>query len=189
MVGAVGSDQYMHARMRAIGKTPAQCDSLVRLIKSDPVLSDANLSGNLRRAIIEAHQSTWYQCSPCPEYFQARTGVRPGDPFADVLWCLLVGKVAHEVHLGLVAEGLAPELLRDGGCHPLQAPVNADSRVVLREVSFVDDAAYPLKADSVEGLIEATSSTAAVVTKVYARFGLQLSYEPNKTAAMLTVFW
>ena len=108
LVGAIGSDQDLHARVRAIGKTSDQSGSLVRLIKSDPVLSDANLSGNLRRAIIEAHQSTWYQCSPCPEYFQARTGVRPGDPFADVLWCLLVGKVAREVHLGLVVEGLAP---------------------------------------------------------------------------------
>eukprot|EP00969_Alexandrium_andersonii_P054846 2416740-Alexandrium_andersonii.AAC.1 len=84
--------------------------------------------------------------------FTARTGTRPGDPFGDVLWCLLAGRVASEIHLALETDGLVPSVPFDPAVSCLSSsPSDGASVVAVREVAYVDDVAYPIAAGTAGG--------------------------------------
>eukprot|EP00969_Alexandrium_andersonii_P092973 4104376-Alexandrium_andersonii.AAC.1 len=93
--------------------------------------------------------------------FTAHAGTRPGDPFGDMLWCLLADRVASEIHFALETESLVPSIPFDSAVSCLSPPSDGASGVAVREVAYVDDVAYPVAAGTARGACLLYTSDAA----------------------------
>ena len=173
---------------RVCGGDRGRVQAVLALVYSEPVLCDANISAHLRRAVMDAHAANWFTVAQCDGLFEAHTGTRPGDPFGDVVYCLFAGKEMQEIHERLLDGGLCDSIPFGCFVSMLGEPRVRDRVAVVREISYIDDAVLPVSASVPGLLLHKVASTCSVVASTFRKFGLSLSFEPNKSAVLIRLF-
>ena len=113
---------------------------------------------------------TWYAIPDSSEVMGPRTGSRPGDPIADVLFGMIMSRCLQVINQRLEEQGLANEPF----CPEHVQPPN---------VTWVDDVAFCVHG-SPQDLVSRTIHTTAVIFDTMTEHGFSLSLGPGKTAVM-----
>eukprot|EP00435_Cladocopium_sp_Y103_P021751 s2648_g5.t1 len=137
-------------------------------------------SDMVRRAtessIIEGHvaaslATTWFLVPHSKQVHAPRTGSRPGDPSADILFGFVMAHLLEKVHERSAEVGI--QLVQDTEYGPVSS-----------SVAWVDDLAIGIMVPA-EKLVMSTCMVLSILIDVATEHGLQLSYGKGKTAAML----
>ena len=113
-------------------------------------------------------------------------GVAPGIPLADVTFGIVASRIARRVRQKLAENNLQTSFdsERAAALLGLQLPEEFAGRILVEDVSYVDDSVYLVSARA-EDLVDKVARTMAVVDSVYAQHGFVLGLRPDKSAVVL----
>ena len=101
-------------------------------------------------------------------------GTKPGDPLADLIFCIAFFQYQQEPQQALLDEGLVIHLPRPGPF--LSEPCNDFvESITFGTLAFFDDFFVPLVTDSPAGLLEDIQKTVACLILVGHRFGTSVN--------------
>jgi hypothetical protein len=144
-------------------------------------------AGEWQRALTaEQLSSTWLATEGLEKIVNAARGTKPGDPLADIIFNFVLSRVLARVDGRLAQEELV-EYMDWNGCNSICPRAGDDSpvRVRITEISFMDDVAAMLLADSPESILIKLARATAVITDTFTEFGLVLNFLQGKTEALV----
>ena len=114
----------------------------------------------------------------------AHAGTKPGDPLADLIFCIAFFQYQQEVQEALLDEGILTHLTRPG---PFLLELRDDfvESMPFGTPAFFDDFFVSLVNDSPAGLLEDIQKTVACLISVGRRFGFSINTSEGKTEAMI----
>ena len=122
-----------------------------------------------------------------------RTGTRPGDPLADLVFALAFAEAQADVARALAAEGLDATLpLREGGVFADHTPqvvavASPALEIPVLHPTFMDDTVLPVLASNCVELISRTQRTMEIVVSIFRLHGLEVNFCPGKTEALFLI--
>ena len=111
-------------------------------------------------------------------------GTKPGDPLADLIFCVAFFQYQQELKQALLDEGLLIHLPRPGP-FSLESCDDLVESIAFGTPAFFDDFFVPLVYDSPAGLLEDIQMTVACLISVGHRFGISINTSEGKTEAMI----
>eukprot|EP00438_Fugacium_kawagutii_P008115 Skav222136 [mRNA] locus=scaffold1181:973586:979189:+ [translate_table: standard] len=167
------------------GASPRLQELILTNAKALPALHRAQASDHLIHVTRGLHLLTWFVCEHEAHNVALTTcGSRPGDPVADVLFNLVMGRVMRQIEQKLQAEDLLESL-----------PLHADQPLPLRckginEVHFsgqawVDDLIFMTSSDRPEDLCPRIARITSIVQQELAGMGIQINLNQGKSEAIV----
>ena len=120
----------------------------------------------------------WYNNSWCthefiPNVLNTTAGSAAGIPLADLMYSLAMSRVLLTMRKALACASLDSTLRFSDGSIPL------------KDVSFVDDMALPVIADSASQIVHKVSQITSIVFVVFRLYGMELNFSPGKSAGIM----
>ena len=146
---------------------PTAYADFVEAISESNLLRDASVPEVLQQLVLSTLSNSWFLIPGATELCVPKTGTRPGDPLADLLFSFAMSQILFEVYVELDAAGCL-QLAEDSPCG----------------TTWADDTCILLAGDA-ESLDTRTATAFSVVHMALLRHGLTPSYGPGKTAAVM----
>lgn len=154
---------------------PDTCwDAFQRNMEEGPFLTRASSSRLLHEGVATALGHSWFILPNGTRVQRPRTGSRPGDPNADVLFGFLMAHVIEQVNARLQLAGLLETAEGDGSCEH-------------HNLTWVDDSTFLIKGNGPD-LIPRALHALSIVADVMIERGMRLSYGAGKTAILPMIF-
>ena len=96
VVPCTGSDDAIAHLFLALKLDTGTIHTLAKLLAEPTVLADAGLPKIFEQAVSLHFEATWFQIEGVDLFATATCGTRPGHPFADRIFNLLLGKIVCE---------------------------------------------------------------------------------------------
>ena len=136
----------------------------------------------LHDLVEEQHASTHFGIRSLDHCTAAtKKGTRPGDPWGDIIWNILMASIAKEIDAQLIEQGLVDAM----PCADIGLGKEVGGRVHIPGVIFVDDHAVPISTDDPALLLSKLSKVASIVITTLQKHGLTTNMLPTKTAALV----
>ena len=137
-------------------------------INDSDLLRDASVPEVLQKLVLSTLSNSWFVIPGASELCIPKTGTRPGDPLADLLFSFAMSQILFEVYVELDSANCL-HLAMDMPCG----------------TTWADDTCILLAGDA-ESLDSRTATAFSVVHMALLRHGLSPSYGPGKTAALVS---
>ena len=129
------------------------------------------------------HQTNWFTVQGAEKRAIHLTGVRPGDPTADVMFAFVFARFHRKLVDRLVKKGLLPAILLHGG--QLDASADESEEIHIEPPAYMDDFFLPVVSDTAAGLLPRVALATQVAIETAREHGLQLNMASNKTEAVV----
>ena len=143
------------------------CENVLqaRLVKS------ATRSDIVEQTVAAMLRRTWFFVKEGDSVYAPRTGSRPGDPVADLLF-------GYVYVIARLLDQIQNEIQRQDG-----KAIDPDWQVAT-QVAWVDDMVFQIKSDA-PSLLQKTACAAAIVLQICTEHGLSLAMGTSKTAVLM----
>ena len=135
----------------------------------------------------EIHNHTWFSVAGSSKLVMTRSGTRPGDPFADVIFNLLFAKILAKIKLQLQQEELLLQVAWSNQRHPFIGEVEPQCHVDLCETVWADDLALMIVAPDGESFCPRAQRTCSIAIDTISRYGLKINYSKGKTELIVSI--
>lgn len=179
--GEVHDDAICYA-MQRLGITPKEWQEIKDCVATDnaTVGLDQHRVGILR----DMFSGTHFSMHGCPGNIATTRGTRPGDPVADILF---------NMAFRLVVIDARRSILQTTDMECFGSPIAAADVTTIMpvpgkgfaEITFVDDIAYAIHADTPEAVVSNLQIIASCLHDAAASRGLCINYQAGKTEAVL----
>ena len=129
------------------------------------------------------HQTNWFTVQGAEKRAIHSTGVRPGDPTADVMFAFAFARFHRKLVDRLGKKGLLPAILLHGG--QLDASADESEEIHIEPPAYMDDFFLPVVSDMAAGLLSRVAPATQVAIETAREHGLQLNMTSNKTEAVV----
>ena len=136
------------------------------------------------RAAADWHRCAAFHVPGSPDMVVTHAGTKPGDPLADLIFCIAFFQYQQELQQTLSDEGLLIHLPKPGPSL-LEPCDDLTESVPFGTPAFFDDFFVPLVNDAPAGLLEDIQKTVACLISVGHRFGISINTSEGKTEAMI----
>eukprot|EP00438_Fugacium_kawagutii_P015216 Skav228710 [mRNA] locus=scaffold3960:153821:158698:- [translate_table: standard] len=161
--------------------------SFLARMRAPSALQRAAVSPHQRLQVDSLFHATWFQLRNSPDSLtHTSAGTRPGDSVADLLFSYIMAMFLEKLRASFKAADLGLQL--DLQWVP-QCPINPgdlDPQHVI-EACWVDDLVLLLEASAPMQLVENIQQAMSITHDLATEFALRLNYEPNKTAALISL--
>ena len=188
LFGWNGTDEELIARLAGHGVTDISIHQIMNYLASErSVLSEAGATPAEHAMIEELHSGAWFSIENVETLVTTTKGALPGHPMADLVFEVTYTRAIKDAQKDLTDQNIITTipLARDAPCIATLANQNEDIKV--DDVTFVDDEAAFVNADTPQQLIENAITTVAAYKHHLAKYGLWLNFKPGKTEAV--IFW
>eukprot|EP00929_Paragymnodinium_shiwhaense_P069913 TRINITY_DN35330_c1_g2_i1.p1 TRINITY_DN35330_c1_g2~~TRINITY_DN35330_c1_g2_i1.p1 ORF type:complete len:985 (+),score=178.25 TRINITY_DN35330_c1_g2_i1:183-2957(+) len=152
---------------------------------------EAKIPLDVVRSLAAAHALTWTTVQGLAEVIRVNRGSRAGDPLADAVFLLLLGRIMSRIDTALDMLGIEMNIPWKPDSHILAAKTDINftnagaTTVANRHVGFVDDVAFHVAAEDTKTVMKNLEVVAKVVAHVFYDHDLRLNWKRDKTEAML----
>ena len=155
-----------------------------------PLIEACGVEPAFARAIRDWHQRTWFTVEQGDVKTFPRCGVRPGDPLADVTFCLSYSCVLLKVRQAFEQANLTVRVqLAPGGIFDTLAAGGARAvDVVVPPPTYMDDSAFLVEGASPEDVLEKLAKATSIVHRIASSYGGILNFKVGKTEGVLACF-
>ena len=189
MVFDIDDRGAIEERLTISGYTQATQDLIINKLDEANALCRQHVSPH-RQAIMKAiHANSWfYVTGETSKLCTTKSGSRPGDPVADVLYNMLMSRALTTIrekfteagivnHTTLSPDGIMPDHIRPSTPLPL----------VFDGQAWVDDLAFMLMSDSAATLLDTVAKASSIVYTELAAVGVQINLNSGKTEALVSM--
>ena len=127
------------------------------------------------------HQTNWFTVQGAEKRAIHATGVRPGDPTADIIFAFAFARFHRKLVERLRKKGLLPEILHQGG--RMDACADHSEEIHIEPPAYMDDFFLPVISDTAAELLPRFALATQITVETARRHGLQLNMDSNKTEA------
>eukprot|EP00438_Fugacium_kawagutii_P011908 Skav219189 [mRNA] locus=scaffold648:700154:705535:+ [translate_table: standard] len=148
-------------------------------------MSRARASEHLTAVTRGLHRTTWFVCEQESQRVAlTHRGSRPGDPVADVLFNLVMGRAMQQIESKLREQGLLESfhIAEDG---PLPQHCRGHSTVDFSGQAWVDDLLFMKSSDAPHLLCEQVSKIVSIVQTELATMGIDMNLAKGKSEAIV----
>jgi hypothetical protein len=184
--GRILTDASRRPVLLRAGLTEEQIDNFVsKYIVGVPVAQQWGLHPAWCAALADWHAGCWFTVRDAEGRVFTLIGSRPGDPAADLAFCLGFLCLQLELFERLTVHQIMPKLVHRGhAVFPTEA-VSGELPFVFP--TFMDDLAIPLRADTAPALLDAVQIAASVLVETGRGYGLSINFAAGKTEAVIWV--
>jgi hypothetical protein len=184
VLGSILSEAGRSHALGAIGMLPAEVAVFEQtFLAQPPLLQQHGLSGSWCAAMADWHRRCWFAVPGGTNVVVHLAGARPGDPLADMVANLCFLLVNREFGQELDKLGMLIRLpLAGRRIFSEQPPTGV---VELTPYAFIDDTCVPIWHEDGRQLLADVEVVASTFMAVAAKHGLRLSFEANKTEAIV----
>ena len=157
-------------------------EALTNKLKERPEMQQAELGDHFILLLTELFSDTWFTVPHDKRAHHTLRGTKPGDPFGDIAFNYLFGRVLKSISNTLEEQGFKVMLT------PADQSIQQDEtlpQIQLSEAAFVDDLMIVIPGEGTQDLMTNIQKTAAVVIDESAEHGLTINLSPGKTEAMI----
>ena len=171
--------EFLAARLRS---EPSAAAELVSAIRNTAMLSSAHITSHLQIVLESLFLTTWSTMRPGADAIAvSKTGTRPGDPLADILWSFLFAGFLQDISQELHIHGIGISLPHTDPEQPwIQRNTEHWSCEVLTP-TWADDCAICLTHECPWKLLEQVARTVSIAQAKLRHLGVELNLSPGKT--------
>eukprot|EP00438_Fugacium_kawagutii_P032598 Skav233143 [mRNA] locus=scaffold1669:2417:6070:+ [translate_table: standard] len=152
-----------------------------------PALRRAQASGHLMEITRSLHMVTWFICEhESTKIALTSRGSRPGDPVADVLFNLVMGRVMQQIESKLRDAGLL-ETLPIHSDKPLPYRCRGIADVSFSGQAWVDDLIFLTSSSTPEELCPRVGRITSIVQQELASMGIDMNLAKGKSEAIISL--
>jgi len=160
---------------------PEAAARVMQRLSEAPTESRLDRSDHAKALMREAHRATWFRFrSTGRTVAVTRRGPRPGDPWGDYLFNLLMVEILEEIADECTNAGLVTLYRGEQLQSWMEAPLAA-----LVDVTFMDDVVVIVDAPTARDLPRRSAQAAAIVFDAFATRGIRVNLQQHKTARMV----
>ena len=154
------------------------------------IFTRAGVPPNLRRVVAGMFRKAWFtmESGYMEDIRLARTGTRPGDPMADLLWSYMFAGLLAEVEDAFVEAGIgyAHAQLEDVTLAQTQRPRHDCAlEAGHAALAWADDVAFMVSAESASELATKVAKAATIVYNVMRQYGVCMNLKAGKSEAVM----
>lgn len=168
-----GSAESLAAVFRDLKLPSTAYQQFLQNVGQSNMIEKASGSKIIAGHVASSLSHTWFLVPNGQHVCAPKTGSRPGDPCADILFGFVMSQILATVQERATLAGIA-----------LQVDV-AEGLVTTNYVTWVDDIAFAVTEES-RNVVKATITLFSIILDVMTEHGLTLSYGKGKTAAMFS---
>jgi hypothetical protein len=186
--GSLLTVSSLRAALSLIGFTEAQQVDFGReFVLNAPVMEQRGLEHCWSTMLRSWHSGSWFSVEGGTRTCKLRTGTRPGDPLADLIFAVTFARVQEDLLEALCSAGLVFSLpLSPGGPFARQGSVD-ETDVEVGMPTFMDDAVVPIEAPDASVLLQKAAEAAVIAVSVCAKHGLVVNFGIGKTEFLAVV--
>ena len=180
-------DEAIAAVLHAVGLPPSALQELIALLHSEAnALQDAQVDSHLMSVTATMNGSTWFATQGLGDICCTKTGTRPGDVYADILFNYVLAGALKQIEDQLDAENLIIQIPWSGtpGFGGSEQGLKTHMAKCLG-AGWADDLMFLFEGETPEILDDNLSRGAAIVHNCLQVKGMKLNMAKNKTAAMV----
>ena len=188
VVGMQTSDQEIIQILERFGLGPMEFSALREQLKTRPILSQYETCSRDEAMMQSLMEGTWFSVVGSEEITRTRTGSRPGDTMADLIFAFIYSHLLQTMRLALEDEGFVTqdsleysEAFKTFECQDIEMQ-HAPS---LLDVTWADDLLLLQSNQDSRELLRRTALAGGLLSDLCSRRGLQLNYKAGKTECLL----
>ena len=170
LTGFDGNSDALVQVFQMLKLPPESYQAFLQTVASTSLVQDATQSDVARRSVSNMLNFSWFAIPNGCMAKMPKTGSKPGDPVADILFGMLMSKILEEVQHRFREEGI------------IQEPDTAED-INACTVTWVDDVACAITAPA-ESLIAKTQTAVSLILDILTEHGLKLTFGVGKTAVL-----
>ena len=170
LTGFDGNTDALIQVFQMLNLPPEVFQTFMQTVAETSLVREATNSSVAQKTVANILNFSWFALPDGQTTQMPKTGSKPGDPIADLLFGMLMSKILDEVQQRFVDEGI------------VAIPDNADNPEACT-ATWVDDVACAITAPA-EVLISKTQRAVSLILDVLTEHGLRLTFGVGKTAVL-----
>ncbi|OLP97625.1 hypothetical protein AK812_SmicGene20009 [Symbiodinium microadriaticum] len=160
---------------------------LVDRLAAPSVMQSQGASDWLEAITAAMCQGNWFMMQNDSIPVSTARGTRPGSSFADLVFAVLVPRVLADRDSRRDSTFSSPPALPWDGCRNLDGCDASNGTIDVHEVIWADDLAVPRCCTNLPAMRSAVATETGALADSFTSHGMNLSFGPNKTAAVASV--
>ena len=186
--GADDGVQYL----MGLGFSRDHATDLAKEIGAGTVLDDIKVHPHVTALLASMHTGSWFSVADSSEVLVVGKGGRQGCRFGGVLFNLAYAKALRRLYARACEENIPIMLNYEPGVAPRTSPSSTSNgddahRVIVFDVTFVDDEAIVITASVPATLITKFRRAVELLIEVFEYYGMSINWKPGKTEAILVL--
>ena len=141
------------------------------------------MASDVAAMLADWHQTNCFTVQGAEKRAIHSTGVRPGDPTADVMFAFAFARFHRKLVDRLGKKGMLPAILLHGS--QLNASADESEEIHIEPPAYMDDFFLPVVSDTAAGLLPRVAPATQVAIATAKEHGLQLNMTSNQTEAVV----
>ncbi|CAE7216454.1 unnamed protein product [Symbiodinium sp. CCMP2592] len=176
------TDRELLALFHKLNLPPQAIHELRSKLESLALLPQLQAGEHLTSQVQELYRGTWFRITDGALITLTHRGTRPGDPAADAVFGLTMAALLHKIQTELQQQELLPQV-PTADRPPSWAATTEDPQWGCP--AWADDFVQPVDGDQPQHLLDRICQSVSIVAAQVSAFGMRLTYDREKTAAIL----
>ena len=186
----IDDEQRSYQAIRELGLPPETADHIISYLQQQgTIFEQLNIDPVIAKLVAYLHDGTWFVLEQSSgKVIKTRLGSRQGCRFGGLVFNLLYAVALRDVRQQCSALGLCLNFQFPKRCPPWNV-ASTDGTLwepyEMLDVTFVDDEAFMLMADSCDDILRDGAILLDVLQATLPKYGMTINWEPGKTEALV----
>ena len=180
-----------HSLLVSLGLSQERaCEVASQIDSGDTILKRIGVHSSIVSTLCSLHTGAWFRFGQSERYIVTKNGGRQGCTFGGLIFNLVYDQALKEIRAALVAKGAALSVDGALGVPPwsdLSPTQGAHRSMHVVDVTFVDDEAIIVSANTAPTLLANLSFVTDMVVRTFNKYAFQVNFSKGKTEAIVAL--